>query len=978
MIAIRQSLRQWRWYHWAAAVLILLYLTYIALSYLYLPGKLKDVVQNDLGRALGRTVKVERIAFNPFTLALTVDHFQIADRPQLPLVSWQRLFVNFDAWGSLFGWEARFSAVHLDSPHLAVERRKQGFNFSDILARLSKTPSPAPAARKRPLAVRIDDIQLREGRFRFDDISGPKPAHSAVRNVTVHVNDLYLATGDTQLNPFRLQAALPGGGSLRLDGRYRADPLLVKARIKASDIHLETFSQFLENQVPVKLSNGRLTLRTGVDISMEDTLQVQLQQGDVALSRLALDDATPTPPLLRCNSIHIQGIDMDLARRRFSIGQVTVDGFDTHQWLDADGRSRLQSLMPPQQAPPDQPAKAPAHTATPWAVSVAKTVVKNSRAAFTDRRNGLEATQKIHDLHATLGKILLNQGTPVPMTVNATVNDSGAFSADGHITLTPFAVDLNYRLHKLTLAPFNPYLQSLSWLQLKQGDLSLDGKVKVRPADHQPLDLTLNAGLDNLKAVDTRSGKTLLQWQALNVDQLQLNLAKRRLTINKVSLKAPDVAVERGPDKRLDVATLMKPGPSKTKAAAGTKAPAAPSAPWQVAVNQIGLRSASMHFTDASIRPVFKTGLYAVDFTLDRLTSAGKKPADFTLAAKVDRYAPFTVKGTLAPLQQQPGFAFTSRLQGFEMPALSPYTGTYIGNKLKSGQLGLDLEYRLKQHTLKGKNGIVAKQLYLGDEVKSDQAVNLPVGLGLALLRDASGVIDLDVGVSGNVDDPSFSVSGIIFKALKNIIVKAATSPFRLLASLVGGAEDLGAVEFPAGDSTLNADNRDKLRKLAKALTQRPQLVVTVKGCAGPAADDATLQMNRVLEKVAAQRKVPVSELQPATFLDAKANRKALRDLNDRLKLPGEGKRRETVSAAHPDLKGDALTHRVYQEMLNDVAARQTISQQDRLTLADQRALAIKQFLVATAGLDHSRLLMQKTTAEDLKGRVCDLGVQAH
>ncbi len=753
MIAIRQSLRQWRWYHWAAAVLFLLYLTYIALSYLYLPGKLKEVVQNDLGRTLGRTVKVERIAFNPFTLALTVDHFEIADRPQQPLVSWQRLFVNFDAWGSLFGWEARFSAVHLDSPHIAVERRKQGFNFSDILARFSK-PSPAPAAGKRRLAVRIHDIQVREGRFRFDDISGPKPAHSAVRNLTVHVNNLYLATGDMQLNPFRLQAALPGGGTFRLDGQYRVDPLQIKARVEASDIHLDAFSQFLENQVPVKLSGGRLTLRTGVDVSMEDTLQVQLQQGDISLNRLALDDADPAPPLLRCNSIHIQDIDMDLARRRFSIGQVMVDGFDTHQWLDADGRSRLEPLMPPQKAPPDQPTEAPPQTAAPWAVSIAKTVVKDSRVAFTDRRNGLDATQKIHDLNATVGKILLNQGTPVPVKVNATLNDSGAFSADGHITLAPFAADLGYRLNKLTLAPFNPYVQSMSWLKIKQGDLALDGKVKIRPADHQPLDLTLNAGLDNLKAVDTRSGKAVLQWQALNVDQLQLNLAKRRLTINKVSLKAPDVAVERGADKRLNLATLMKPGPSKTKATAGKKAPATPSAPWQVAVNQIKLRSATMRFTDASIQPVFKTGLYAMGLTLDRLTSAGKKPADFTLTAKVDRYAPFTVKGTLAPLQQQPGFAFTSRLQGYEMPALSPYTGTYIGNKLKSGQLGLDLKYRLKQRTLKGQNGIVAKQLYLGEEVKSDQAVNLPIGLALALLRDANGVIDLDVGVSGRRQRP--------------------------------------------------------------------------------------------------------------------------------------------------------------------------------------------------------------------------------
>src|SRR5690606_35118349 len=155
-----------------------------------------------------------------------------------------------------------------------------------------------------------------------------------------------------------------------------------------------------------------------------------------------------------------------------------------------------------------------------------------------------------------------------------------------------------------------------------------------------------------------------------------------------------------------------------------------------------------------------------------------------------------------------------------EMSRLSPYTGTYIGYQLKSGTLALDLDYALQQRRLKGSNNIVANQLYLGDTVASEQAVDAPIGLGLALLRDSSGVIDLDVGVSGDLDDPGFSVSGIVLKALMNVIVKAATSPFQLLGSLVGGSEDLGKVEFAAGSSELDAEEQAKLAQLVEALKQ--------------------------------------------------------------------------------------------------------------------------------------------------------------
>jgi len=500
----------------------------------------------------------------------------------------------------------------------------------------------------------------------------------------------------------------------------------------------------------------------------------------------------------------------------------------------------------------------------------------------------------------------------------------------------------------------------------------------MKPAEHQPLLLALNAAVDGLNAVDTRSGTAVLKWKTLNLARLQLNMAKHDLTIHKIALATPEIDGKRSADKKVDLATLMKPAPASAKAA-GTPSGAGQAAPaWQVAVDAVDVNNGTIRFTDAGIRPAFKTGLYALNLTLDQLTSTGEKPARFSLKTKVDRYAPFTAKGTLSPLQGQPGFALTSHLRGLEMPPFSPYTGTYIGHKLKSGRLALDLKYRLQRKELQGKNNIVAKQLYLGDKVHSDKAVNLPVGLGLALLRDASGVIDLDLDVSGNVDDPSFSVSGIILKALKNIIVKAATSPFHLLASLVGGSEDMGNVEFPAGADTLNPDNQDKLRQLAKALTKRPQLEVTDTGCAGVQADDSALQVRRVLQQIAARRKVAVSELKAGTLLDNKANRKVLRDLNARLKLADEGKRKKALAAARPDLKGDALTQQVYRNMLDEVASHQTITQQDRLTLADQRALAIKQFLVGTAGVAHGRIHLQKATVEDLRGRTCHLGVQAH
>ena len=982
MIAIVQSLKQWRWYRWAAAVFLVLYLLYIALSYLYLPGKLKDVVQTDVAQLLGRDIQVRRIAFNPFTLSLTVEQFALADRPQQPLVAWNRLFVNFDAWGSLFGWKIRFSKVQLDTPQIAIERRKNDFNFSDIISRFSGGETPQPK-RKSALALQVDDIRIVAGLFTFDDISGANPAHSSMDDITVEVKNLYLATGDRKLNPISLQAAMPSGGQFSLKGDYRADPLKVDVDVQASDIHLETLKDFVSNQVPVLLNNGRLSLQAKVSVEMAGELQILVSNGEVGVTDLALDDGTLDPPLLRGKKLQLQGIGMNLAKQRFRIEGITLDGLNTNQWLDADGRPRIQPLLAQRKQEAADTATTTAKADTkPWDFSIGKLSLQHTRIGFTDRRDGLNAHQEVHDLNASLRDIRFDQGAKVPLQLSAKLNDAGDLKVDGSIVPTPFSLGLHYQLQALALTPFNPYVEQLSWLHLPRGSLNADGNVNTGRDD--PLTIDLNADVNDLEARDTRTGKTILQWKDLRLDQLQLNLAKRNVSIDKVTLSAPDLGVEVDADKHVNLATLIKPGTDAGTQTTAAGAPATGAAerpdaaqPWRIAVGQIRLQQGTVRFMDASIKPVFKTGLYAMDFKLDRLTSAGDKPATFTLTSKVDRYAPFNVKGTLAPLQQQPGFSFISHLRGLEMPSLSPYAGTYIGYNLKSGQLTLDLKYESKQHKLNGKNTIVAKQLYLGDEVPSKQALNVPVGLGLALLRDASGVIDLDVGVSGDLNDPGFNVSGVVLKALVNIIVKAAASPFQLLASLVGSSEDLGSIAFVAGDSDLSTDNQARLQKLAKALSQRPQLSVTVHGNAAETEDVPAIQQQRVLEQIAERRKIPLTALSSAALLDDKANRRALEELNHALKLPDEGQREAALEKADPQLQGDGLTRQAYQQMLAGVAAKQPVTQQDLLDLADRRALAIKQYLVESAGLDNGRVRLQKTRGQDLRGRVCELGVEA-
>lgn len=966
-------LRRWRWYHWLLVACVVLYGVYVAFGYLYLPGKLQRLIRQNVAQQLGRTIQVGEIDFNPFRLSLDVHDLAIEDRPQLPLLGWRRLHVNADFWGSLFGLQARLSLLSLDGLRIHVEQRRDAFNFTDILQRLEPTRGSAgtePEAQR--LAVRIDTIQLHDGAFRFDDSSGKKPASSRIEQVDMSLQDLYLATGDDALNPFQLVAHMPGGGELRLTGDYRADPLLVHGTIDLRELGLPAFADFVANLFPVRLNGGQLSLQLRADIEQrQDAVQVSLHDGALRLHDLAIDDDDLDSPLLRGKRVEASGFELDLLQRSVRIDSVVLDGVETAQWLNDEGELRIAPLLSP--GSDDGASTGQGTTNDAWSFALREARLENGSVRFSDFSKGPQASQTLSDIQLVLRDIDLAEGTSLPLQFAARVNQQGEAHAEGALSLKPFALALDFRLEQIALTPFNPYVEAGTWLHVAQGALRAEGHLDVA-ADAALPRLTLDAVLGDVQLDDARDGKKLLGWRELDVDRLQLDPAQGRLDIGRVALDQPDVSAELGRDGRMNLATLAREAGDEPAQATDEREPRQALA---VRVDKASIAGGTVRFRDRSVKPGFRATLENLALEVDGLESSGSKAATFKLSTRVDRYAPFSLHGTLAPLQQQPGISFVGQLRGLEMPSLSPYSGTYIGYALKSGELSLDLDYTLRNHKLRGSNRILARQLYLGDTVASDKAVNAPVSLGLALLRDLSGNIDLDLGVSGDLDDPGFSVAGVVFKALVNVIIKTAASPFTLLGSLVGGAENLNQLAFAAGSAELDVDGEARLNQLVQALQQRPQLLLEVHGNAGGEVDTSALQLFQVRVQLAANRKLGIAEMPLETLLDDARNRNLLAELNAGLGMPDEADRKAALAEAEPSLDRKELEARVWQQMLQDVAGRQTVDMDRLLALADRRALAIKQYLVDVAGLDHERVMITRTARSGLKGNVCELGLQA-
>jgi hypothetical protein len=131
--------------------------------------------------------------------------------------------------------------------------------------------------------------------------------------------------------------------------------------------------------------------------------------------------------------------------------------------------------------------------------------------------------------------------------------------------------------------------------------------------------------------------------------------------------------------------------------------------------------------------------------------------------------------------------------------------------------------------------------------------VPLPLKLATSLMKDKNGVIELDVPVTGTLDDPSFKMGPIIIKILGNVIRNILTAPFKALGDLFGGKDDVQFVDFEPGSAAIPAGAATNLAGIAKGLADKPELKLDVPSGPATALDAIGLADQKIATAIMAK-----------------------------------------------------------------------------------------------------------------------------
>jgi hypothetical protein len=382
--------------------------------------------------------------------------------------------------------------------------------------------------------------------------------------------------------------------------------------------------------------------------------------------------------------------------------------------------------------------------------------------------------------------------------------------------------------------------------------VEVDGRIRYAPTGGDGPQLRYRGALriNDFAVTSPLSEGALMKLASFSINGLQADLEPNRLHISEILIDRLGGSLIIEPDGKLNVnrviASVGSEGTDISQTLLGQIVQYLKfkiEGPLPVKVDSFRVENGSALFADRSISPHFVMEARRMNGTMTGLSSDSASRVDVDIEGTIDDSASLKISGQLTPFSKKVYTDIKMSLRDFEMTGLSPYAGKYAGYTLEKGRLSLALDYTLQENIVDGDNKILLQRLTLGRRTDSPDAVDLPIELALALLKDRNGNIKFDLPVRGNIDDPKFNVGSVLGNTMVKFVTGVVTSPFKALDGVLGAfnSVDLHHVAFEPGSSNLQSAQSKKLDDLAKLLNERPALRVEIKGRANSQVDRKVL-----------------------------------------------------------------------------------------------------------------------------------------
>ncbi|MBN2654138.1 MAG: DUF748 domain-containing protein [Nitrospirae bacterium] len=961
----------------------------------YLPAKPKAKIESAFFTVAAK-ISYKQYKDKQPSLSLTGDFslekLVIKDAKNAGMVSLPSASVNMDS-SDLMDRKVHIARVVLDSPSINVVRSIQGINLMDIMppknveeAKKEPETKKENADPKKEFIVEVSEILLKSGSLDFSDTSLKKPFRTELKSIEAVITDF--SNKPEAGSKYKASLQTESSEKLNMSGVFVMAPFSVDGDFSVKSVPLAKYSPYYEERLNFDLQSGIIDFSAGYSVAEKKMLLNSLSAN---LKTLALKRRDAEETFVSIDEAALRKGEIDLNAKNISLGEISTSQGMVRIIKSKDGSMNIQNLVASKTTlQPDKSAESAdsasvankdAGSDAPWVLTIANVKAAGYSIEFDDNTTFTPVKSKLSDISVSVKNISTKKSAKAEFGAAALINETGRFETSGAFALDPMSADAKIAARNISITPFQPYFADKVRILVTKGDISASGNISGSyEKDKIPSGwFRGEVVVTDFASVEKAGAADFLKWNALALSEMEVGMNPNKVGISKVSLtdfyskivinsdgtiNLQNVMTDKSrrrtekPQDVLKQSDLQKPQPKAVetvKAEPGLNNAVQPGQKTDIRVDQITMQAGTIDFTDNLIKPSYSARLTEIGGSVSGITMDSKKPADLNLRGKFDQYAPLEITGKIYPFPADLLVNLDFRFRDMDLSPVSPYAGKYMGYSIQKGKLNFDLKYSIANRRLEAQNNILLDQLTLGERVESPTATKLPVKLAIALLKNRKGEIDLDVPVSGSLDDPKFSVGSIILKVIVNLLVKAATSPFALLGALFGGGEELSYMEFDYASSDIAPADAKKLDNLVKALSDRPGLKLEIEGYVDADKDKEALLQLTFKRKLKAQK---LKRLAKAGSVSLKL---------DEIKIDDK-EYAEMMKAAYREERFPKPRNII--GMAKDIPASEMeklmlthikITEDDLRMLAKNRAAAVKDYIIKSGKVEPQRVFLIET-----------------
>ena len=827
----------------------------------------------------------------------------------------------------------------------------------------SSQQAHAESEKNAPWSLLLHSLALEKIAVRFEDEAIKPKVTTEINELDIYADNITLA-GEKPFD-YKIKMQMNDTTLCDVNGTLAHKQLRLSTQIACREFDLIHYKPYIDTAARENLKKYDISLQKaffdfGADININEnnsSYAMVVNDANISLHQFGLDKKSTKEKLVRFENFTIEGTKLNTATKELHISRVALKTLGVRLTRYKDGMLNIDNIVIPKQT--KTVSKKSATKEKPYRVQIDEVALQNAKVEFLDKRLQKEQKQRIDKINIILRKLDSKKRSWLNYKASLRINKKGTLYAKGKVRHTPLKQSGLVSVKKLSLTPLTPYLQEMSYLQVDDGALSLKFHESYQASKKYP-DVRVNGeiALDSLFVSNTNDANaSLFSLNKLRVQPFTLELFPNRLYIDEVAIDSFYVSAKIDENKTINFAKLMKKDDNATMHTAETNSTNETkdekSKPFPVKVVKVDVKNGSAEFEDLSLPIKFKTNIHDLKGAIYAVSSTPGDTTYVDMTGEVDKYGSTKLKGSVDSFNPKEYTDLNFNFKNLDLHSMSGYSASFAGYEIDSGKLYLDLGYEIMHSELKATNNIMIKKIKLGRELEGDDISHLPLGFVVGLLEDGDGIIDIDMPIEGNVDEPDFKYGALVWKTLGNLIAKAVTSPFKFLGSMMGiNGEELEFITFEFGKSTITPPEREKLDKIAKMMNKRPKIELQINGTYDEVEDLKVLKLHKLV--------VMVMKKSGDENIKNQKNALNINMLEDvYATLRADDKLAALRKKLRKEYKEDESYKRVYQnELIALCTEMQNVSDAELEALANQRAAAIKTYLVQDKALSPQRVLL--------------------